>query len=152
MYLCMYASIHIYLSIYLCVYIYTSFLFIYLAVFLSTYLPCHFSVDLLIDPPIRLSIYPSVCLSPIFALSSYLPTYLSTYFLGIVYHYLVLLSNRFQPSFFLSSNLPVFSVLVMHPCFHQDFNVHLSVVCMCLLIYADIFVCLCIEVMHCNAS
>jgi hypothetical protein len=63
------------------------------------------------------------------------------YFLGIAYHYLYLLSNIFPTLDFLHPNLSVFSVLVTHPCFHLNFDVHIYLVCIYVFMFAGIFVC-----------
>ena len=136
----------------------------YLCIYLSLSLSRHLSVYLSINLQSRLSIYPSICISPIFALSICLPTYvtslslyLSTYLSILPLYCLYRLSNPSQPLIFCH---PIYLYLVFLLCIRAliknstDIFMHISVVCIYVLIYAGIFVCLyvCIEVVHCNAS
>ena len=166
MYLCICVSkLCIYESMYLCICV-SMCLCIYASISLS--LSRHLSVYLSINLQSRLSIYPSICISPIFALSICLPTYvtslslylsiyLSTYLSILPLYCLYRLSNPSQPLIFCH---PIYLYLVFLLCIRAliknstDIFMHISVVCIYVLIYAGIFVCLyvCIEVVHCNAS
>ena len=159
MYLCIYVSVCLsYVSMNLCISV-SAYLCVYVSMHLSHSLSLSFSSSLClsIDQSTKPSIYLPVHLYITYLRLIYLPTYLRTslsLYISISLSLYLSVYLSIYPSIYLSSNLPVFSVLVMHPCFHQnstDIFMHIPVVC---LIYADIFVCLyvCIEVVHCNAS
>ena len=162
MYLCIYVSVCLsYVSINLCIFV-SACLCVYVSrhLSLSLSLSRHLSVYLSINLPSRLSIYPSICISPIFALSIclpiyvtslslYLSIYLSVYlsiYLPIYLYCLYRLSNPSQPLIFCH---PIYLYLVFLLCIRvlikksTDIFMHISVVRIYVLIYAGIFVCLC---------